>query len=64
VEGGEQVGAEVHGVEDEMDGGVGMLQGVELVLLMECGLEFVLVVEFAQDWAVFKLGLYKLGCSS
>jgi hypothetical protein len=35
VGGGGQVGAEVDGVEDEMDGGVGMLQGVELVLLME-----------------------------
>jgi hypothetical protein len=57
VEGGEQVGAEVHGVEDEMGGGVEMMQRVELVLLMECGLEFLLVMEFAQDGAVFKLGL-------
>jgi hypothetical protein len=35
VEGGGELGAEVDGVEDEIDVGVGMMYGMELVLLLE-----------------------------
>jgi hypothetical protein len=36
MEGGAEVGADVgDGVEDEIDVGVGMMEGVELLLLME-----------------------------
>jgi hypothetical protein len=35
VEGRVQVGAEVDGIENGIDVGVGMMQGVDLVLLLE-----------------------------
>jgi hypothetical protein len=57
VEDGGEMDAEVgYGVEGEIDVGVGMLYGVELVLLLELGLKFVSVMEFVQDGAMFKLG--------
>jgi hypothetical protein len=60
VEGGGEVGAEVgDGVKDEIDVGVGMMLGVELVMLLDLRLEFVMVMEFVQVGAVFKLGWLK-----
>jgi hypothetical protein len=62
------VGAEVDVVVDEIDVGVGMMYGIELVLWLEWGLELVLVTELAQAGAVFVLGLqvgvFKFCCSS
>jgi hypothetical protein len=41
---GGRVGAEVDGVEDDMAFGVEIMYRVELVLILECGLKFVLVM--------------------
>jgi hypothetical protein len=59
VEGGAEEGAEVgDGVEDEIDVSVGMIKGVELVLLLEFGFEFVFVMCSSR---VCKFGWSSLG---
>jgi hypothetical protein len=72
VERGGQVGAEVDGVEDEINVCVAMRQEMGLVLLLVWGLEFVLLMEVAQVGAVklglqvgvLKVGVFKSGCAS
>jgi hypothetical protein len=56
-EGGDEVGAEVDGVEDDIDVGVGMMYG----LVLEWGLEFVLVMEVAQVGRCVQVGFTSWG---